>query len=136
MKRKKSGAEHSARKASSLDVHVGARLKERRLAMGLTQEVLAELAGIAMQQIQKYESGKDRISAGRLFVLAEFLKVTTDWFFEGYQPASRGSKEIQPDDRQLEPDVVQLIKSYRRIDDEERRNMIIKIARSFARKSS
>ena len=57
-----------------VDKHVGKRLKIRRSLLGLSQEKLAEAAGITFQQIQKYEHGTNRISAGRLFKFSEILQ--------------------------------------------------------------
>ena len=68
------------------DRHIGARLREQRLLLGLTQQQVAELAGITHQQAQKYESGAERISAGRLLVLARALGVEPGHFFEGLGP--------------------------------------------------
>ena len=68
------------------DRHVGARLRERRIMLGLTQQQLAELTGITHQQAQKYESGAERIGAGRLLLLAQALGVEPGHFFEGLGP--------------------------------------------------
>ncbi len=66
-----------------VDDHVGKRIRERRRMVGMTQAKLAEPLGISYQQIQKYELGTNRVSAGRLYVLSEILGVTIDYFFEG-----------------------------------------------------
>ena len=66
-----------------IDVHVGRRLRARRRLLGLTQEALASAVDIKFQQIQKYESGSNRISASRLWSLAKALEVPVSYFFEG-----------------------------------------------------
>lgn len=66
-----------------VDMHVGKRLRARRRLLGLTQEVLAGAVSIRFQQIQKYESGANRISASRLWALAKALDVPVSYFFEG-----------------------------------------------------
>ena len=66
-----------------VDRHVGARVRERRLALGLTQQQLAELVGTTYQQTHKYERGVNRIAAGRLHQLARALGVEPGYFFEG-----------------------------------------------------
>ena len=68
---------------SDIDLHVGKRLRRRRRLLGLTQQQLAESVGIRFQQIQKYECGANRVSASRLFELAESLDVPVQYFYEG-----------------------------------------------------
>lgn len=65
------------------DRHVGARMRERRIMVGLSQQELAELIGVTYQQAHKYETGINRISAGRLYMLAKALAVDVSHFFEG-----------------------------------------------------
>lgn len=66
----------------SVDKHVGVRLRRQRHARGLSQQELAHLVGISFQQIQKYESGTNRVSASRLQQFADALKVTPVFFFD------------------------------------------------------
>jgi transcriptional regulator with XRE-family HTH domain len=68
---------------ASIDRHVGLRLRQRRIEMGLKQSAVAHTLGIASQQLGKYETGKNRLSAGRLFVAAAALEVPLAYFFEG-----------------------------------------------------
>jgi transcriptional regulator with XRE-family HTH domain len=63
--------------------HVGARIRERRIMLGLAQPQLAEVIGVSYQQLHKYESGKNRVSAGRLFEIARALGVAAAYFYEG-----------------------------------------------------
>jgi len=73
------------------DRHVGLRLRERRTILGLSQQGLAGFLGMSFQQVQKYESGMNRISASRLFILAKFLHTEVGYFFEGLpSDASQG----------------------------------------------
>jgi transcriptional regulator with XRE-family HTH domain len=65
-----------------LDLYVGARLRERRIMLGLTQIELARLIGVTCQQLHKYERGHDRITAGQLFKLAAALNVHFGYFYE------------------------------------------------------
>jgi transcriptional regulator with XRE-family HTH domain len=69
--------------ASRIDQHVGDRIRRRRTLLGFTQEQLGESLSISYQQIQKYETGANRISAGRLFQIAQRLDVAVSYFFEG-----------------------------------------------------
>ncbi len=66
-----------------IDIHVGRRLRARRRLLGLTQESLASAVDIKFQQIQKYESGANRVSASRLWALAKALDVPVSYFFDG-----------------------------------------------------
>lgn len=73
----------SARKADLIDKHVGRRLRDRRRSMDLSQQDIAHILSISYQQVQKYESGQNRISAGRLYLLAHIMKTNVGYFYEG-----------------------------------------------------
>lgn len=66
-----------------VDIHVGARLRLRRKAMGLSQTQLADSVGITFQQLQKYERGANRVSASKLYGMAVTLQTSVAWFFDG-----------------------------------------------------
>jgi transcriptional regulator with XRE-family HTH domain len=70
-------------RAQDTDRHVGARMRERRTMLGLTQHQMAELIGVTYQQAHKYEKGINRVAAGRLYHLARALGVEVGYFFEG-----------------------------------------------------
>lgn len=67
-----------------VDRHVGRRVQEKRLDLGLSQTALGKAVGVSFQQMQKYEKGQNRISASKLFEIADFLKVDIPFFFDGY----------------------------------------------------
>ena len=67
----------------TIDIHVGARLRSRRKALGITQDELGRALGVSFQQIQKYERGSNRISSARLFEVARVLKVSIGYFYQG-----------------------------------------------------
>jgi len=69
--------------AREIDIHVGQRLRERREALGISQGRLGRHLGLTFSQVQKYEKGSNRIGAGRLFQIAEYLGVPSSHFFEG-----------------------------------------------------
>ncbi len=73
--------------ADSIDRHVGARLRERRLDMHKTQSVMARLLGVSFEQVQMYEAGQSHLSAPALFILARALDVSPDYFYAGYVPS-------------------------------------------------
>lgn len=71
-------------KPHPVDVHVGERIRKRRMRLRITQTALGDAAGITFQQIQKYERGANRCSASTLWTFAKALEVTPGYFFEGY----------------------------------------------------
>jgi transcriptional regulator with XRE-family HTH domain len=71
------------RAANDADGHIGRRIRERRLMLGLSQQQLAAMIGVTYQQAHKYETGLNRVSAGRLFRIAEALGVPVAWFYDG-----------------------------------------------------
>ncbi|MBV8594195.1 MAG: helix-turn-helix transcriptional regulator [Caulobacteraceae bacterium] len=74
-------------RTQQIDRHVGNRIRTRRIMMGLTQQQLADLIGVTYQQAHKYERGINRVSAGRLFEIAQVLGVAVGHFYEGLETA-------------------------------------------------
>lgn len=74
-----------------IDIHLGRRLRRRRRLLGLTQQELAQACGVRFQQIQKYECAANRMSAARLWQLAEVLEVPVSYFYEGLTRDQRES---------------------------------------------
>jgi transcriptional regulator with XRE-family HTH domain len=72
-------------RAGDIDRQVGARIRERRIMMGLTQQQMAERVGVTYQQAHKYEKGFNRVSAGRLYAFAQALDIEINFFFEGME---------------------------------------------------
>ncbi len=86
------------RRPSSVDVHVGGRVRVRRRLINMTQESLADLIEVTFQQVQKYERGSNRISASKLFAIAEALDVPISYFFEGLdEPTGPESDDRAPE---------------------------------------
>src|ERR1700729_2172276 len=81
-------------RTQDIDRHVGARVRERRIMLGFTQQQLADLIGVTYQQAHKYERGINRISAGRLFEIAHVLSVPVNYFFEGLD--GEASRAVSP----------------------------------------
>jgi transcriptional regulator with XRE-family HTH domain len=111
---------------NDIDLHVGKRLRRRRRLLGLTQQQLAESVGIRFQQIQKYECGANRVSASRLFELAEALDVPVQYFYEGLSRRDESANE----DTYLAADVlsqketVDLIRAYYRLGERPRKRLL------------
>jgi len=117
------------RKPNAVDVHVGSRLRLRRTLLGISQEELAARLGLAFQQVQKYETGANRVSASRLFQLAGALDVPVAWFFEELDGAAADGGEPLGDTRAA----LDLVRVYARIGDDRLRRQLYEIAKSFAR---
>ena len=76
------GQNKNARRPNPIDVHVGTRVRFRRMLLGMSQEKLGEMLGLTFQQVQKYEKGINRIGASRLFELANVLGVNVQFFYD------------------------------------------------------
>ena len=77
-----------SRQTTELDQLVGARLRERRNSLHLSQEQVGDQLGLTFQQVQKYEKGTNRISASRLYEISRILNVDIGFFFEGFEDAN------------------------------------------------
>mgnify|MGYP000300700274 CR=1 FL=1 len=109
-----------------VDVHVGKRVRHRRWMVGMTQQQLAEKVGIKFQQIQKYETGMNRVSASRLWDIAEALEVPVSFFFEGIDEqvdASAAESTLVPGDIMAEKEALELVRSYYAIPENQRRRL-------------
>ncbi|MFT7144145.1 MAG: transcriptional regulator with XRE-family HTH domain [Alphaproteobacteria bacterium] len=99
----------------AIDASVGIQLKSRRKELKLSQTQLGEILGITYQQIQKYESGANKVSPGRLVHLSKALGMSLSYFFEGVEGAVDTSK-LKPHDSSkpmlLNPEKVNLLKAY------------------------
>ena len=76
-------AQTNGKRSTRYDRHVGGRLRLARNSRGMSQSALGETLGLTFQQVQKYERGTNRISAGRLFEVSIILKIEIDYFFDG-----------------------------------------------------
>lgn len=105
-----------------VDVHVGKRIRHRRWMVGMTQQQLAEHVGIKFQQIQKYETGMNRVSASRLWDISEALEVPIDFFFEGLEGGGEGETTL-PGDILADKEALELVRSYYAIPENQRRRL-------------
>ncbi|MFP4043968.1 MAG: helix-turn-helix domain-containing protein [Rhodosalinus sp.] len=104
-----------------IDIEVGRRIRERRTTLGMSQTELGRLAGVKFQQIQKYETGANRVSASRLYTIAAALGVPVSHFFErvpaGDAPLPSGpGEELLQDAR-----AVRLVRNYMRLPDDQKK---------------
>ena len=111
--------------AHPVDVHVGKRVRHRRWLIGMTQQQLAEAVGIKFQQIQKYETGANRVSASRLWGIAEALDVPVSFFFEGLEDEAKSvdDKSAIPADLMGDKEALDLVRSYFAIPENQRRRL-------------
>ncbi len=112
-----------------IDVHVGKRIRHRRWMAGMTQQQLAGHVGIKFQQIQKYETGMNRVSASRLWDIAAALSVPVAYFFEGIDgegaetTAAVTEAESVPGDLLADKEALELVRSYYAIPENQRRRL-------------
>lgn len=117
-----------------IDVHVGARIRMRRLLLGMNQETLANALGLTFQQVQKYEGGANRVSASRLSAMADILGVPISYFFGDLRP---DDAEISPEDRRWHeylqrPETIEFIRLYYAIPDPKIRRQFLEMAKMVA----
>lgn len=109
-----------------VDVHVGKRIRHRRWMIGMTQQQLAEKVGIKFQQIQKYETGANRVSASRLWDIAQAMGVPVSFCFEGLNaPAPEAHVD---GDMLSDKEALQLVRAYYAMPEAQRRQ-IFELAR-------
>jgi transcriptional regulator with XRE-family HTH domain len=110
-----------------VDVHVGKRIRQRRWLIGMTQQQLAEQVGIKFQQIQKYETGANRVSASRLWDIADSLDVPVTFFFDGLTQEKTSADEASapgiPEDIAMDKEAMDLVRSYYSIPENQRRRL-------------
>jgi transcriptional regulator with XRE-family HTH domain len=126
----KEGGVKPGQRANAADRHVGARIRERRVMMGLSQQQLARMVGVTYQQAHKYERGLNRISAGRLFEIAQVLDVPVSFFFEGLTTMSE-HQESSPRQRMC----LELARNFAMIDNEKHQEALSQMARALAAQS-
>lgn len=116
----------STGRSQDIDRHVGARVRERRIMLGLTQQQLADLIGVTYQQAHKYERGINRVSAGRLYEIAQVLTVPIGYFFDGLD--GQDSRAISPRERMC----LELARNFAQIPNERHQEALSQLARVLA----
>ena len=132
-----------------VDVHVGARMRQRRTLLGMSQEKLGTAVGLTFQQIQKYERGSNRIGSSRLFEFAKVLDVPVSYFFDempsnalaGRPMSGRGRKggfgeAATPFEQEKDPlikrETLELVRAYYRIPDPQIRRRLFDLTKAIA----
>jgi transcriptional regulator with XRE-family HTH domain len=117
--------------ANEVDVHVGQRTRHLRETLGISQGTLGRHLGLTFSQVQKYEKGTNRIGAGRLYMIADFLDVPVQYFFEGLDAdASPRTTAGASGERNTEP--VALNDAFRSITDPDTRRSVVALVCSLA----
>lgn len=127
-----------------VDVHVGHKVKNRRLMLGMSQDELAKSCGITFQQVQKYERGTNRISVSRLTEIAAALKSTLEYFTEGCASllpgAPKGGARGMADNKQagfesevMSRDKIELLRAYDAIESAAHRRQVVDMAKALGK---
>jgi len=129
-------------KADNIDKLVSKRLKIRRVMLGLSQQDIGKAVGVSIQQIQKYEKATNRISSGKLFAIAKYLKVPVTYFYEksdyNYLFPSSFAEEhakYEAETKELsvsEKELISLIKAFGEVKSSQSRKKIIELVRAMA----
>ncbi len=126
-----------------IDVHVGARVRQRRTLLGMNQTILGKALGVSFQQVQKYENGTNRISASRLFDLTRVLDVSIEHFFEDMSPAvaasspaakKRGTAKKSPryePNPMVKRETLELVRAYYKIEDVNARKRVYELTKAL-----
>jgi len=113
---------------TAADRHVGLRIRERRIQIGLSLAQLADGLGVTAQQARKYENGRNGVPADRLAPLAQTLGVPISWFFDGLPQDGRYAPQLPTRPRML----MDIVRNFDLIRDDERREALCQAARVFA----
>ena len=111
-----------------VDIHVGQRIRQRRFMIGMTQDQLAEASGVKFQQIQKYETGMNRVSASRLWEFTKTLQVPISYFFEDLDSTDATSADAPVSDTK---EAAAFLRTYFAIPAHQRKPLL-DLARSLA----
>jgi transcriptional regulator with XRE-family HTH domain len=124
--RTKSEREAVQSRAQAIDKHVGARVRKRRIMLGLAQQQVAELIGVTYQQLYKYEKGETRVAASRLLKIAQALGVEVSYFFQGMN--AEEPLQLTPHQRML----LDLARHFTEMPSRHHQKMISDLARALA----
>ncbi|MBL8629665.1 MAG: helix-turn-helix transcriptional regulator [Rhodospirillaceae bacterium] len=116
-----------ANRANDIDRHVGIRIRERRVMLGLSQQQMADMIGVTYQQAHKYERGINRISAGRLYEISRVLNVPITFFYEGLD-----GREDDGAVGQRQRMCLELARNFSAIGNEKHQEALSQLARALA----
>jgi transcriptional regulator with XRE-family HTH domain len=128
-------------KADNIDKLVSKRLKMRRVMLGMSQQDIGKAVDVSIQQVQKYEKATNRISSGKLFTIAKFLKVPISYFYEQGDESDIIANAFAEDDTKYESEdpnivnekeIVNLIKAFSEIKNPQSRKKIIELVKTMS----
>lgn len=127
-------------KVTPVDLHIAKKLRQFRLAYGLSQDQLGELSGLSFQQIQKYEKGQNRISASKLFEFSQLLERSVSDFFSGikadrdyYTYDFKSEKSQTKKSAEFDKEVLPLIRAFKRIESVQAKKHLVSLAIAISR---
>ena len=131
---------------TSIDQHIGRRMQLRRTILGMSLKDLAAATGVTFQQIQKYETADNRVSASRLFQIGLAMQTPVSFFFQGLPgnmpDETKTSRSMhvrqpsEPDDPMLRDESLKLVQLYWRLDNDAQRNAIMQLLKTFLTNSN
>lgn len=139
-RRSGAGGRRKSETPHPIDVHVGSRVKLRRLMLGMSQEQLGAKLGLTFQQVQKYERGANRIGASRLWRLCQVLDVRPNFFYDDMDPVrapavpggfAEPPAEAFEADPLRKPETVELVGAFLAIPDSAVRKRLLETARAL-----
>lgn len=119
--------------AKWVDRHVGERIRMRRALVGMTQEDLAKALGISYQQLQKYETAGNRVSAGRLYEIAQVLGVEMSYFFEDLEGEPSESRRVPQVHGGTQRSTIDIVQNFSKIENPALKASISGLVKSVAR---
>jgi len=143
--RKSSGRMASKGFPNPIDVHVGNRIRLRRTLLGISQTTLAEALGLTFQQVQKYESGANRVSSSRLYDVARILDVPLSYFFEEMSAGvsaqtpselmrtKQRPENLQEKDPLARRETLEFVRAYYKIEDPAVRKRVFELTKAVAK---
>lgn len=130
--------------AHPVDVYVGARLKTKRTAQGLSQSEIGRYLGVTFQQVQKYEKGVNRIGPSKLYEVAKLLKTPINYFFDGFEELknknnccfNEDGEEFDSENNVSDREALRLIKAFTSIKDPKIRKQITSLVKAMSMQES
>ena len=112
---------------NAIDVHVGGRIRQRRTELGLSQTKLADALDLTFQQVQKYETGANRVGASRLYDISHVLRVPVEHFFDGLTKSEPESKDVP-----MNRNTVELVRAYYKVTNPRVRKQLFETAKALS----
>lgn len=123
------------KRVTSVDVHVGKKLKLRRINLGLSQQELGKMLKITFQQVQKYEKGVNRVSCGKLYQLSNVLDVPLTYFFDGLEGSNDNSSRVSNckdvDYEDLNKEILTISRLLNKVSDKKKKKNLVETIKNL-----